>query len=153
MDRMIFLKILVGVLLVINLVTLGLVFGPNVIGPKKGIKQHFGFDKTQMLAFEKSRAEIRSKLDQLNPKIRELSKAYYSLEDEGEKGVALLAEIGEINTDIYRAHLKHFQDIGEISSPEQREKLPDFIDMLMNNGTKKGPQRPRDPNAPMEKRE
>ena len=139
MDKMKFLKIIIGVLLLINLVTLGFVFGPMVSGPKGGIQKHFGFDKEQMVAFEKSRVEIRSKLDQLNPKLREMSKAYYSLEEEGESGAAMLDQIGEINTDIYKAHLKHFQDLREISTPKQREMVPGFIDRLMNNGTQKGP--------------
>lgn len=150
MDKMKFFKILVIVLLLINLLTLAFALAPKVMGPKgqgakRGIQQHFNFDEAQLEEFEKSRDEIKMKLDDLNPRLTEISKEYYSLENEGEEGGALLDEIAKINAQIYRAHLKHFQDLRTIATPEQRKAIPDFINNLIRTGGQQGPGRREGP--------
>jgi hypothetical protein len=145
MDKTKLLQIMVVLLLALNLFILAMQFGPRLMGPKNGIQKHFGFDAEQVVAFEKSRDEIQEKLNMLNPQLRDASQAYYNERNEQLANGSLLMEVTQLNEQIYKAHHKHFEDIENICTDEQKKQIPEFIRKLMGDRERGKPGKPGKP--------
>lgn len=143
MNKIKTLKIIIGLLLMINLGLLSFFFirkgPPHHHGSDKGkaqIKKTFNFDDNQMIAFEESRAEHKDKSKTLTRNLHEVSKVYYSTADKV-KQAALLDSITTISRQIYLANDEHFSDIRTICRPDQEKHMGKFINTLINRKGRK----------------
>ncbi|AWH85967.1 hypothetical protein HYN59_12990 [Flavobacterium album] len=114
-------------LLVINAATLGFVYfkagpPPRHPEPKQVIAEMLHFDESQQHQYEEKIAWHRTRINELDGKIRKAKEQLYeTLADNNSlKKDSLTQVLTELHKEIEETHYKHFSDIKSICKPEQQ---------------------------------
>ncbi|MEL1244398.1 hypothetical protein AAEO56_09015 [Flavobacterium sp. DGU11] len=114
-------------LLIINALTLGFIYfkagrPPQHPEPKEVISKMLHFDEGQRHQYEEQIVWHRTRINQLDGRIRKAKEELYALlaENNTSKKDSLITVISGLHKEIEETHFKHFSDIKSICRPEQQ---------------------------------
>ena len=140
MTRQVLLAVAVVVLLVLNGITLAMLFGghhppvgpPAKGGPKLIVIERLGFDPDQVARYEGLIVEHRATIDEKDAAIRAARIALFTdlREPSPLDRDSLITVITGLQASVERIHYDHFADVRALCRPEQ---LPKFDELVVSH--------------------
>ncbi|MBK9481916.1 MAG: hypothetical protein IPO02_08050 [Bacteroidetes bacterium] len=132
MSKLTFLKIFSITMLLLNIVLIGMMlrsekgnFRQKNKGPRDEIIKKLHLDNEQVVAYDKLIIDHRTKIEDAQQQIKKLKNGLYEqLKNDSmidRNADSMISEINQVQKNIEYIHLHHFQDIGRLCKPSQKE--------------------------------
>jgi periplasmic protein CpxP/Spy len=109
----------------------GPVMGPDKEGPRRWMEEQMGFTPEQVKQFgmliEEHRYSMFALRDSIASKREELSKLLMSDSVSSGTADAITVQIGNLQAELEKVNYKHFADVREMCTPEQKPKFDSII--------------------------
>lgn len=143
---------MVGLLLILNIIVLsflafrkppGINFHPEHHPLEKDLLDNLGLSQDQLNAFEESKENYKQKSRMLNEELNNTSIQYYKASIGDSTRVNIHTDIMNLTDKIYQTNLEHFDELRGLCTPNQIEKMEEFIGALIKGRDARPPRRKR----------